>query len=358
MTGQASLTQHGGAAPPAYGTTAALKTFSPAEKVTDAEPGQSWFGSFMAVVAPAIYIALYCAFDIFAAKSAKDHGGYYSFFPACMVFTIEFGKLVVSLVLILCSRPEMPNKARIVTTASGFIPVAACFAVGNILMLVCLAKVSLANYGVWYQTSIFFNAFLFYIAFRRPFGIQRIIAMSILVVGCVINSIHPGMKLHVDSAVLWVVLSAFVAALGCVMNEYFMKRDFAMDINIQNSILYSETCISCLLIIAFLHPAKLVSPFAFFHGFHGDCWVIAGLSIFIGLSVSRILKYAGVMTKTFATAIHCPIEMIAAHYVIDLKITSFTVVSALIIGVAIGMYSTAPKYDAPAKLMGKDDSHA
>merc|ERR1712100_479538 len=108
-------------------------------------------------------------------------------------------------------------------------------------MLVCLAKVSLAHYGVWYQTSIFFNAFMWYLAFRRPFGLQRCLALVILAFGCVINSIEPGMVLHFDRAILWVILSAFVAALGCVLNEYFMKEDFKLDLTIQNSILYAET---------------------------------------------------------------------------------------------------------------------
>jgi len=363
--------------PPMYGAVVARSTVPPAEKdafsarasaswsaptpeAPTVQPrGQSWMQLIMGIVAPTIYIALYCIFDIFAAKSSKDHGGYYAFEPACMVFIVEFGKLVVSLlVLMFWAQPELPTMRRTMTTARNFAPVACCFAVGNILMLVCLAKVSLANYGVWYQTSIFFNAFLWYIAFRRPFGIQRCLALVILAVGCVINSVQPGMSMHFDQAILWVVLSAFVAALGCVLNEYFMKEDFKLDLSIQNSILYFETCLACLVIIAIIHPSKLSSPYAFFQGFHGDCWIIAGVSIFIGLCVSWILKFANLITKTFAVAIHCPIEMVLAHYFIDVQITAFTVISALIIGVSIGVYSTAPKYETEGKSAAKDDCQA
>lgn len=314
----------------------------------------------MGLVAPALYITLYCMFDIAAAKSSKDHGGYYSFEPACMVFVVEFGKLFVSLlVLVFWSQPEMPSATRALTTARNFIPVACCFAVGNVLMFICLAKVSLAHYGVWYQTSIFFNAVMWYIAFRRPFGLQRSIALVILAIGCVVNSIQPGMTMHFDLTILWVVLSAFVAALGCVLNEYFMKEDFKLDLTIQNSILYCETCLATLAVIAIIDPVLLSSPFAFLAGFHGDCWIIAGLLIFIGLSVSWILKFASVITKTFAVAIHCPIEMVLAHYIIDVQLTAFTIISALIIGVAIGVYSTAPKQpDAHKKSMAKGDDQA
>lgn len=311
--------------------------------------------------APAIYIALYCAFDILAAKSSQDHGGYYNFQPACMVLTVELGKLFVSL-MILAFRsatgnpPEWPSLSRLGSTSAAFVSVAACFATGNVLMLVCLAKVSLSHYTVWYQTSILFNAVLWFIVFRRPFGFQRSIALVVLVFGCVVNSITPGFALYIDTGIIWVVMSAFIASLGCVLNEYFMKKDFTMDIFIQNAVLYIETSLCCVIIILYVDASRLASPYHFFEGFHGDCWALAGLSMFIGLCVSWILKYASLIVKTFAVAIHCPIEIVAAHWIINTPLSAFTVVSGLLIGVSTFTYATAPKYDVPDKLQDKDRS--
>jgi len=310
----------------------------------------------VALLVPTSYIVLHVIYDVLAAKSLAGQIGYSFVDPACMVLFVELLKLMVSLLaLSIWSPGEWPCKSRIWATTKSFVPVAVAFAVSNTLMFICLAKVSMASLGVWCQTSIVFNTGMWYIAFRRPFGFQRCVGLVVLTLGCVINSVQPGFSLHFDRNVMWVICSTFFASIGCVLNEYSMKSDIGMSLNIQNSILYTETCFCCLLVVACTSPERLGSPSAFFHGFHEECWAVAGTAVCIGLVVSWILKHASVMTKTFAMAVYCPIEVVLAHWFIGVPLTIFSSMSAVFIVVALLVYFTAPPHEHATKFCS--DSH-
>lgn len=291
--------------------------------------------------APMVYLVLYCVYDILAAKSAMSNGGFYKFEPTCVILCVEFGKLLVTLCLLAFWRPQLPSTTKFLKTAGLLTGPAICFTAVNIITLICLAMVSLAHYAVWYQTGIFFNAILWWVAFRRPFGIQRSIAIMLLFVGCALNSIGPEMDFRVEATVLIVVGSAFISAVGCVLNEYFYKQDAALDINLQNAILYTETSICCVLLLLFVHTKRLTSFSHFFEGFHGDCWILISVQIFIGLSVSRILKYASIITKNYVMALHVPIEVVLAHYILGTHLGIFTLCSTVMIGLSTVLYYTA-----------------
>lgn len=291
--------------------------------------------------APMTYLVLYCVYDILAARSAMNDGGFYKFEPACVILCVEMGKLLVTLGLLAFWRPELPSPARALKTAGLLMGPAICFTAVNIITLICLAMVSLSHYAVWYQTGIFFNALLWWIAFRRPFGMQRTVAITLLFVGCALNSIGPENNFKIEYTVLIVVGSAFISAVGCVLNEYFYKQDAALDINLQNAMLYTETSICCVILIAFVHTHRLTSLGHFFEGFHGDCWVLIGVQVFIGLSVSRILKYASIITKNYVMALHVPIEVVLAHYFLGTHLGVFTLLSTLLIGFSTCLYYTA-----------------
>merc|ERR1719387_3180218 len=237
---------------------------------------------------------------------------------------------------------SLPSGKRVATTAATMTFVAMAFTAVNVINLICLAKVSLAHYSVWYQTGIVFNAVLWFVMFRAPVTGQKVLALGLLTLGCIVNCVQPGFSIYVDRHVLLVVSCALLAALGCVLNEYFVKRDVAMDLNIQNLILYSETCVFCLCLVAILDIRRLASPLVFFEGFGYDCWAIAAISM--GLCVSRILKYASAITKNFAMALHCPLEVVAAHYFVGSSLTVFTLASAVLIGMATCTYYAPPLY--------------
>lgn len=321
---------------------------------------QSWSLLIASIAAPIAYMVLYTIYDIMLAKQAQDGPNrYYRFEPACMVFVIEMGKLLVTLPLLAMFTPaEFPTLGEVCGAAAGLSLVAVCFTGVNVIQLISLAKVSLASYGVWYQTGIIFNAILWYVAFRTPLGLQKCFALLILTIGCVVNAIQPGMTLHFDVHILIVISSAFLSALGCVLNEYCFKRQFQMDLNIQNLVLYSETAICCLILIAVVHPERLHSRANFFDGFTHLAFATAGLSVCIGLCVSRMLKYASTITKNFAMALHCPIEVVFAHYVVGSPLTVFTLVSAILIGIATCTYYLAPaekETDVTLPLKAKPD---
>merc|ERR1719191_1597790 len=88
-------------------------------------------------------------------------------------------------------------------------------------------------------------------------------------------------------------------------------------------------------------PHRLASTTNFFQGFHAGGWVLVSVQIFIGLSVSRILRYASVITKNYVMALHVPIEVVCAHFLIGSRLTVFTFISAMLIGISTCIYYTA-----------------
>jgi len=292
--------------------------------------------------APFTYLVLYCVFDILASWSARSNGGYYTFEPACVVLIVELGKLTVTAGLLVAFPPSCwPVASKFFTICFFLSGPAICYTAINVITLICLAKVSLAHYAVWYQVGIFFNAFLWWVAFRRPFGWQRTFALVLLAFGCALNSVGPEMKIAVTPYVGLVVGSSFISAVGCVLNEYFYKQDARLDLNLQNAILYSLTSIFCLILIFFHCHHRITSVHHFFEGFHTECWILIGVQVFIGLSVSRILKYASVITKNYVMALHVPIEVVCAHFLIGSQLTIFTFISAVLIGLSTCIYYTA-----------------
>lgn len=292
--------------------------------------------------APFTYLVLYCVFDILASWSAKSNGGYYTFEPACVVLVVELGKLTATSLLLCVFPPEyLPAASKFFKVCFFLSGPAICYTAINVITLISLAKVSLAHYAVWYQVGIFFNAFLWWVAFRRPFGWQRTFALVLLGVGCALNSVGPEMTIAITPYVWLVIGSSFISAVGCVLNEYFYKQDAHLDLNFQNAILYSLTSMFCVILMIFHCPHRLTSTTNFFDGFHAATYVLVGVQIFIGLSVSRILKYASVITKNYVMALHVPIEVVCAHFLIGSRLTVFTFISAMLIGISTCIYYTA-----------------
>jgi len=292
--------------------------------------------------APFTYLVLYCVFDILASWSAKNDGGFYKFEPACVVLVVELGKLLVTCGLVVAFPPSYwPTTSKFFTVCFFLSGPAMCYTAINVITLICLAKVSLAHYAVWYQVGIFFNAFLWWVAFRRPFGWQRTFALVLLAFGCALNSVGPDMQVAITPYVGLVIGSSFVSAVGCVLNEYFYKQDARLDLNLQNAVLYSLTSIFCLILITFHCHHRLLSVHNFFEGFHTVTWILVGVQVFIGLSVSRILRYASVITKNYVMALHVPIEVVCAHFLIGSQLTIFTFISAMLIGISTCIYYTA-----------------
>ena len=159
--------------------------------------------------------------------------------------------------------------------------------------------------------------------FRRPFGLQRCLALVVLAIGCVSNSLDADLELHLNPTTLLVVLSAFLGALGSVMNEYSVKQDLALNLNVQNAVLYVETMLGCAVLLVFA-PSSMSessSGSSSWSALDFDCCLIVCLSAMLGLIVSRILKYSTSITKSYAAAAHCPIEVITAHFAVQSPLT-------------------------------------
>ncbi|CAE8583316.1 unnamed protein product [Polarella glacialis] len=109
----------------------------------------------------------------------------------------------------------------------------------------------------------------------------------------------------------------FCNALGSVTNEKAFKRSAALDINLQNCVLYSGCICATLLVMAFTDLELLLSPSRFLEGFTRGTLLTICLQATAGLLVSRLLKYTDSIMKTVASCIRGPVVVFIAPLLVD-----------------------------------------
>merc|ERR1719373_845515 len=150
------------------------------------------------------------------------------------------------------------------------------------------------------------NALIWTITFRQSISATRWLAIGGIFLGCSINQIPKMLNDQFTPGVFWAMLLALSNAAGAVANEYAMKQRAALDINLQNCILYTLCGTFVFIGLAICEPATVQSTGNFFTGFVPECWQVIILQVFTGLAVSRILKYVEAVTKTIVAAIRGP----------------------------------------------------
>ena len=149
--------------------------------------------------------------------------------------------------------------------------------------------------------------------------------------------------------VTWALMLALSNAAGAVANEYAMKQRAALDINLQNMILYGLCGSFVLLGLAVSQPATVQSPQAFFHGFVPECWQVIILQAFAGLAMSRILKYMEAVTKTIVAAIRGPSVIFFGAMIFHSTLGFSEIAAALIVCAACFVYLRhGPLVEPPA----------
>jgi hypothetical protein len=181
------------------------------------------------------------------------------------------------------------------------------YTINNLLVWYAIGKNDLATFGIFRDTMVFWTAGIWYFTFWVPLGKMRLIGLALILLGVVLSeAAKVASGFSMQWAVLWVVVMTVTNAVCAVMNEKALKRNFGLDLNVQNSIMYSMMTVISLVIISSAKPSKIVSPVEFFDGFRASTVLTICLQASAGLLVSRLLKYADATMKIVATCLRGP----------------------------------------------------
>lgn len=304
------------------------------------------------------YAALSISIDLSIKNAAKVNGGHYSFNPACAVVTVEVLKLIASMLLFgVNARSDLKAGKEIVLP--GFMDIAWLMVPGfvytcnNIIVFQAIGHCPLGAFGVIRETMLIWNAVLWTIVFRAPIGRVRWFAILLLFVGCIVNQLPAFFRAEFTWGILWAFLLAFSNAAGGVANEYAMKRKAAMDINLQNCILYFFCGGFGMICLLAFQLDDLQS--GFFTGFSPQCIQVVILQMLTGLAVSRILKYVDAVTKTIVAALRGPGVIFFGAWIFHTHLRWSEVIATVVVCIACWIYLregplVKPKEEpAPAK---------
>jgi len=257
----------------------------------------------------AAYAALSIAIDLSIKNAANANGGKYAFNPACAVVTVEVLKLVVSAGLFASNaRSTVKEGKELVLPGARDIAwlgvPGLVYTCNNMIVFKAIERCPLAAFGVIRETMLIWNALLWTSVFGAAINRLRWLSILIIFIGCIANQLPAFFRSEFSWGVLWAFLLAFSNAAGGVANEFAMKRKAAIDINLQNVILYFFCGSFGFLYIIFFSRETLQA--GFFHGFTPPCVQVVVLQVLTGLAVSRILKYVDAVTKTIVAALRGP----------------------------------------------------
>lgn len=322
--------------------------------------GLKWPGTAQGALALAVYLTMLVSMDMLIKYEAEQGGGHYKTSPVVMVPLVEFGKLIMSVILytlfkyVLVSKPEelshlspFSANARVDASQSSWtgalmvgyqmLPVALIYNFNNLLVFAVLAQVKLDAYAVWRNSAILFNAILWVWVLQRPLSCHKWIAINVCLAACCLNSMQLDGNFSFGLPVAGVLLSAFNSSIASVLNEYVLKARAASSLELDqvNLILYSETLILMavgyavwfLFDVVRTHPeeetlyAHLAAPVT------AGAWRIIGMQVLLGLSVSRVLKYADAVAKTVVGSMRDVVLVFLAPSVVSMSSTRFDWVS-------------------------------
>lgn len=323
-----------------------------------------------------LYVILYVVLDILIASQGHEDPDdkkkrKYDYFPGALILLAEVGKLVFTVIALIAERAAFDASSHgrgyaNVQSEAGpktrrhveldwkegllFSVPAALYTLWNYLNYQSLLHVSLSVYSIIYQSVLFFSALLWSITFNRKLRGMQWFALCLLAVGVFTVHIKENFEIEINPAIILVLSQAMVSAIASVYNEFLYKRpgERDMSINVQNFFLYLWTTICTGGYLAAKEGPSVFKPEFFFKGFNVTVWMIVLVSISLGISVALILKHRDVIVKLFAQAIHSPVEVFAAHYVLGTELSPMIIVAALLIGLSTYLYYMPPKVDPNA----------
>jgi len=287
-----------------------------------------------------VYIFFSCAIDISIAVQKKPG---YAFNPVCAVLVTEAIKLCLSAAVYAASlwgsaRRLIPAELSLSDLWCMAVP-AGIYSVNNILVYHAIKQNEMSDFGIFRDTMILWTAGLWRFVFKVPLGWARLSGIGVVFAGLVLNKVASTLTSGAYSwRFMWVVAMTLCNAAGGVANEYALKRNSGLDINVQNITLYSFCSIFTAVILLVTDPARLSGSLVL--GFSRSTWLTIGLQAIVGLLISRLLKYADAIMKSVATCLRGPLVVLSAPSFTHVPVTAVSCVSAAIVASGCFTYLT------------------
>jgi len=211
---------------------------------------------------------------------------------------------------------------------------AALFTMNNALVWFAIGGNDSSTYGVLRDTLVIWSAVLWRSIFKVELGTIRLLAISAVFTGCLVNQVtatmhHQGRTWNWSACI--VLLMTACNALGTVLNEFALKRRPDLDINLQNIILYCLCSLFSLALVLCGGHLHALSVEGLFAGFNHHAAFTVTLQVIAGLFVSRILAYADSITKSIAASLRGPVLIFVSMQFVPTHISVGTVASIVLV---------------------------
>lgn len=297
-----------------------------------------------------VYIFFSCAIDISIAVQKQPD---YSFNPVCAVLVTEGIKLCLSTTVYAAS--FFGSTRRVVPAEFSFsdmlymaVP-AAIYSVNNILVFHAIQQNSMSDFGIFRDTMILWTASLWRFVFKVPLGRIRLLGILVVFLGLVVNKVASTLSSgEISWRFLWVVAMTLCNSAGSVANEYALKRNSGLDINVQNMLLYIFCTLFTAVILLLTDPTRFSGSLS--TGFSSQTWLTIGLQSIVGLLIARLLKYSDAVMKSIATCLRGPLVVLTAPLFTHVPTTTISCLSAVIVASGCLTYLT----QGPISAAGRD----
>jgi hypothetical protein len=270
-------------------------------------------------------------------ESSLDSG--YEFSPLCSVLCVELGKLTVSAVVLILRMVFMSDRDQEVfagalqKTSLGdtcFLAVpSSLFTLNNLLLFLAIGHNDVSLFSVFWATVIFWTTCAWVLVNRVYIGNVRVFGIMVVFVGLVLDKI--GSPYQIDGNFFWVILYTFTNAIASVSNEFALKKHSCLDINAVNLVLYSLSTAFSITALLVLDPGRFASVQAFLAGFTSVTYVMVGIQVITGLTVSRLLKYVDAVTGSMANCLRGPVLTLVSPIVVGGTQSLEVLVSAIVV---------------------------
>jgi len=136
----------------------------------------------------------------------------------------------------------------------------------------------------------------------------------------------------------YVTFQGFCSSAAGVYNELLLKRNFAMDINVQNVFLYSFDIFFNTFFLYIFHSDN----FHFETIFHNYSWILFGIILIGaagGFTTALILKYLNIILKEYANSVEMLLTALLASYYFGTALELEIIISIAVISLSIYLYS-------------------
>jgi drug/metabolite transporter (DMT)-like permease len=299
--------------------------------------GGSWNALYMAA-----YLILGVGEYLLARSISIQYDGL-PFYATVGVVAIDILKLLVTIGLVAWSG-SWDCFGKLTSSDAELLTVPVCMYFGlNTLFYLVISTTVLATYAITFELQIIVVAGLGWFVFARTLSRLQALACVGVCVGAAIH--HSGQHQNGASwaGIFFPLCMAFWAATSTIVCEYAFKKGRHLDINAQNTYMYTLSIVlgvtaSC--VIKFYRGVPWTELLVGLH--HPKVIVLLALRALFGIACSRILKYMDSLSKTIGSALCAPLALGFAPLAVSEHVTTYTFVAIFITYVASALYWTNP----------------